>query len=140
VDSKDIIEKLGLVPHPEGGYYRETWRHENGDERGAGTSIYYLLAAGDRSHWHRLDATEIWHFYAGAPLALSTYDAGAPVRRRILGPNVAKGEEPQLRVAPGQWQSAASLGEWTLVGCTVSPAFEFASFEMAPKDWRPGQD
>lgn len=140
MNSNEIIDKLGLVPHPEGGYYRETWRHENGGARGTGTSIYYLLEAGDRSHWHRIDATEIWHFYAGAPLELSTYAEGEPVVRRVLGPGVAAGQEPQLRIAPGQWQSAASLGQWTLVGCTVSPAFDFAHFEMAPDGWEPPQD
>ena len=137
MNSNDIIEKLALVPHPEGGYYRETWRHDDGDRRGAGTAIYYLLEAGDRSHWHRVDAAEIWHFYAGAPLELLTYTDDEGLQRRVLGPNLVEGEEPQLRVEPNRWQSAASLGEWTLVGCTVSPAFEFSHFEMAPKDWRP---
>ena len=138
MNSNDIIEKLALVPHPEGGYYRETWRHDSGDRRGAGTAIYYLLEAGDRSHWHRVDAAEIWHFYAGAPLELLTYDDGDGLQRRVLGPNLVEGEEPQLRVEPNQWQSAAPLGEWTLVGCTVSPGFRFEGFELADPGWEPG--
>ncbi len=93
MDSNEIIEKLSLVPHPEGGYYRETWRHDNGTQRGAGTAIYYLLEAGERSHWHRVDAAEIWHFYAGAPLELLTYAEGEAVVRGVLGPNLARGEE-----------------------------------------------
>ena len=137
MNSNEIIEVLELAPHPEGGHYRETWRHDNGDARGVGTSIYYLLEAGERSHWHRIDATEIWHFYAGAPLELMTHRPGDGLERRVLGPNLAAGERPQLRVAPHQWQSAASLGPWTLVGCTVSPAFEFSKFELAPDGWQP---
>lgn len=140
MNPNDIIEKLELVPHPEGGHYRETWRHQNGDVRGAGSSIYYLLEAGDRSHWHRIDAAEIWHFYAGAPLELLTYAHGERVVRRVLGPSFRDGQEPQLRIEPGMWQSAASLGDWTLVGCTVSPAFEFDRFEMAPEGWAPPED
>ena len=135
----DIIAALSLVPHPEGGHYRETWRHDNGQERGAGTSIYYLLQAGERSHWHRFDAAETWHFYAGASLELRTYPEQGEVSRSVLGPNLAHGERPQLTVAPMVWQSARSLGEWTLVGCTVSPAFDFDRFELAPKYWEPGR-
>lgn len=134
---EEIIKALGLRPHPEGGHYRETWRHDNGEARGAGTSIYFLLRAGERSHWHRVDAAEIWHFYSGAPLELLTYAEGAEVKRHVLGPNLASGEHPQLTVAPNEWQAACSLGEWTLVGCTVSPAFEFEHFEMAPEGWNP---
>jgi len=137
VNSNEVIRALGLVPHPEGGHYRETWRHENGAMRGAGTSIYYLLRAGERSRWHRIDATEIWHFYAGAPLELLSCIEGGEVIRRVLGPNVGSGEEPQLHIPPNAWQSAASLGDWTLVGCTVSPAFEFEQFELAPEGWHP---
>ena len=132
-----IIAALKLSPHPEGGHYRETWRHENGEQRGAGTSIYYLLQAGQRSHWHRIDAAEAWHYYSGAPLELSTYAEGGEVKRAILGPNIAAGERPQIIVAPNDWQSACSTGEWTLVGCTVSPAFEFDRFELAPEGWSP---
>ena len=134
---EEIIKALGLRPHPEGGHYRETWRHDNGEARGAGTSIYFLLRAGERSHWHRVDAAEIWHFYSGAPLELLTCAEGAEVKRQVLGPNLASGEHPQLTVAPNEWQAASSLGEWTLVGCTVSPAFEFEHFEMAPEGWNP---
>ena len=112
-------------------------RHPGG-ARGAGTSIYYLLEAGERSRWHRIDATEIWHFYAGAPLEISTYSDAGPVARRLLGPNLLRGERPQVTIAPNEWQTAASLGAWTLVGCTVSPAFEFTRFEMAPDGWSPG--
>ena len=133
----DIIAALSLVPHPEGGHYRETWRHDNGEERGAGTSIYYLLQAGERSHWHRFDAAETWHFYAGAPLELRTYVENGEVSRFVLGPNLTAGERPQIGIAANVWQSARSLGEWTLVGCTVSPAFEFEHFELAPQDWNP---
>ena len=133
----DIIAALSLVPHPEGGHYRETWRHDNGEKRGAGTSIYYLLQAGERSHWHRFDAAETWHFYAGDPLELRTYVEDGEVSRFVLGPNLAAGERPQIAVAARVWQSARSLGEWTLVGCTVSPAFEFEHFELAPPDWTP---
>lgn len=136
MNSNEIIQALELAPHPEGGHYRETWRHDNGDARGAGTSIYYLLKAGERSHWHRIDATEIWHFYAGAPLELRTRADGHGFERRVLGPNLVVGERPQLRVAPNQWQSAESLGDWTLVGCTVSPAFEFSKLELAPQGWQ----
>ncbi|HSC87938.1 MAG TPA: cupin domain-containing protein [Polyangiaceae bacterium] len=134
-----IIAELGLVPHPEGGYYAETWRHQPSDGgRGAGTAIYFLLTAGQRSHWHRVDAAETWHFYAGAPLELLTApQAEGPTLRRVLGADLASGERPQWIVEPGHWQAARSLGEFTLVGCTVSPAFEFAHFELAPPDWAP---
>lgn len=135
----EIVAALGLAPHPEGGHYRETWRDVRpAGERGAGTAILYLLAAGERSHWHRVDATEIWHHYAGAPLALDTSDGTAPARTRQLGTDLAAGQSPQLVVPAGVWQSARSLGAFTLVGCTVSPAFEFAGFELAPPGWEPG--
>lgn len=137
--AKDIINKLGLAPHPEGGWYRETWRADAQDgERAAGTAIYYLLEAGRRSHWHRVDAAEIWHYYAGAPLFLSVSEDGRSIREIALGGDVLNGETPQAIVPPGAWQSAQSNGAWTLVGCTVSPGFEFEKFELAPKDWRPG--
>jgi len=136
----EIIAALKLTPHPEGGWFRETWRaaSENG-ERASGTAIYYLLKASERSHWHRVDATEIWHYYAGAPLKLSVSDDGKTARDLILGPDLANNETPQIALAPYCWQAAQSLGDWTLVGCTVSPGFEFSGFEMAPKDWAPGQ-
>ena len=133
-----IVTTLGLVPHPEGGRFAETWRAPITDgERAAGTAIYFLLTAGERSHWHRVDAAEIWHHYAGAPLLLETAD-GETVEPRILGIDLDAGERPQLVVSAGQWQSARTLGEWTLVGCTVAPAFEFSGFELAPPDWVPG--
>ncbi len=127
-----VIAALGLAPHPEGGHYRETFRHADpAGGRGAMTAIYYLLKAGERSHWHRVDAAEIWHWYAGSPLALFM------PARHVLGPDLAAGERPQLTVPPHEWQSAESLGAWTLVGCTVGPAFEFSGFEMAPAGWNP---
>ncbi len=132
-----IIRTLKLCPHPEGGHYAETWRHDGGATRGGGTSIYYLLQAGERSHWHRVDATEIWHFYGGAPLELSTSVDGGTVQRRILGADLVAGQRPQLIVEPFAWQAGRSLGDWTLVGCTVSPAFDFELFELAPADWSP---
>lgn len=134
----EIISKLNLSPHPEGGYFRETYRHHaEGGGRGAGTAIYFLLRGGERSHWHRVDAAEIWHYYAGAPLELSTSMVPGRVERRVLGPDLSTGELPQLVVQPDEWQSARSLGDFTLVGCTVSPAFEFGKFELAPPDFNP---
>ena len=133
-----IIDTLDLAPHPEGGWYRETWRAEAKDgERAAGTAIYYLLEAGQRSHWHRVDAAEIWHHYAGAPLVLSISEDGETSGDVILGGDILSGATPQAVVPPGAWQSAHSHGDWTLVGCTVSPGFEFARFELAPPDWTP---
>lgn len=135
--AQQIIEALALQPHPEGGYFRETFRDpQTIDGRAASTAIYYLLPKGQRSHWHRVDAAEIWHWYAGAPLALSVK---TPQELRIhrLGVDLAAGEMPQAIVPADAWQSAESLGEWTLVGCTVAPGFEFSKFEMAPKGWRP---
>jgi uncharacterized protein len=131
----DIIHLLDLKPHPEGGHFRETFRDE-GDPRGASTAIYYLLREGERSHWHRVDAAEVWHFYAGHPLELSTSD-GRTVTTHTLGPNLAAGERPQIVVPKRFWQSARPLGAYALVGCTVAPAFTFEGFEMAPPDWRP---
>lgn len=135
-----IIATLGMRPHPEGGHFVETWRHvEPGGGRGAGTAIYFLLQAGERAHWHRVDAAEIWHWYAGAPLELAMSGNGREVTVEILGNDLLAGARPQILVPAGAWQSAASTGAWTLVGCTVSPAFEFNGFEMAPPDWAPGQ-
>jgi predicted cupin superfamily sugar epimerase len=139
-DGDAIIQALGLKPHPEGGYYAETWRDSApAGERGTGTAIYYLLKAGEISAWHRVDATEIWHWYAGSPLRLRLSDDGVELRELTLGPDIAAGERPQGIVPPHGWQSAESTGAWTLVGCTVSPAFDFAGFEMAPSGWEPGQ-
>lgn len=136
----EIIALLDLQPHPEGGHYRETWRATAAaDERAAGTAIYFLLKAGEVSRWHRVDAAEIWHWYAGAPIELSLSTDGQDTRLEVLGSALQKGERPQVIVPPNAWQSARSLGAWTLVGCTVSPGFEFSGFEMAPDAWRPGQ-
>ena len=138
MDAVTIIERLELQPHPEGGHYRETWRHDPGDgSRGAGTAILFLLAAGERSHWHRVDADELWHFHAGGALRLETSD-GDDVQASLLGVDLAAGQHPQLVVPAGHWQAAEPLGDWTLVSCTVSPAFRFEGFELAPEGWRPG--
>jgi len=133
----EVIRLLDLKPHPEGGHYRETFRDAREvDGRSASTAIYFLLARGERSHWHRIDAVEVWHYYAGAPLALSIADAGGTTIIR-LGPDLAAGERPQTAVPAGAWQAAESLGSWTLAGCTVAPGFEFSAFELAPRDWSP---
>jgi len=135
----EIAAALGLEPHPEGGYFRETYRHEpESGGRGHKTSIYYLLPAGQVSHWHRVDAVEIWHFHGGAPLELSISADGRDIAVHRLGLDFAAGGRPQVTVPAGAWQSAQSLGDWTLIGCTVAPAFEFAGFELAPPGWRPG--
>ncbi len=129
-----IIALLGLQPHPEGGHYRETFRDARAvDGRSVGTAIYFLLAEGERSHWHRVDATEIWHWHAGAPLELEIEGQGAVV----LGADLMAGQRPQGIVPAGAWQAARSLGAWSLVGCTVSPGFEFGAFELAPPGWAP---
>ena len=129
-----IITELGLAPHPEGGWYRQTWAAEAAPgERPAGTSILFLLKAGERSHWHRVDAAEIWHFHAGAPLRLLVAESAAgPAARHLLGPDVLSGQRPQFVVPAGHWQSAQSTGAYSLVGCTVSPGFRFEGFELAP--------
>jgi predicted cupin superfamily sugar epimerase len=140
MDAFRIVDVLNLQPHPEGGMYAETWRADaNTGERAAGTAIYFLLRAGERSHWHRVDAAEIWHFYAGDALELRTSADGRSVETARLGPDLAAGERPQLVVAPHAWQEARSLGAWTLVGCTVSPGFEFRGFELAPEGWEPSE-
>ena len=129
----EIIVHLNLAPHPEGGHYRQTWVAESDGDRPSGTCIFFLLTAGERSHWHRVDATEIWHHYAGAPLVLSVAETAAgPRRDLILGPDLSGGALPQLIVPAHHWQAARSTGDWTLVGCTVSPGFRFDGFELAP--------
>jgi predicted cupin superfamily sugar epimerase len=135
----DIIRLLDLRPHPEGGHFGETFRDESrSGGRAASTAIYFLLARGERSHWHRVDAAEIWHYHAGAPLALEIAEAHAgPIRRQRLGIDLAAGERPQAVVPAHTWQAAESLGDWTLVGCTVAPGFEFTGFELAPPGWAP---
>jgi uncharacterized protein len=132
VTADHIIAELGLAPHPEGGWYRQTWVAE-GEGRPVGTCIYFLLKRGETSHWHRVDAVEIWHFYAGAPLTLRIAETEmGPVRSIALGPDLVNGERPQGIVSAGWWQGAKSTGEWSLVGCTVSPGFQFEGFELAP--------
>lgn len=137
LDADEIIRLLDLAPHPEGGWFRETFRDHAG-ERAHSTAIYYLLKAGERSHWHRVDAAEVWHWYAGLPLALSVSPDSQFAARLVLGPDLAQGHRPQLVVPARHWQSAEPLGDFTLVGCTVAPGFDFAGFEIARKDWRPG--
>jgi predicted cupin superfamily sugar epimerase len=134
--AESIIDRLALEPHPEGGWYRETWRDAT-PPRGAGSAIYFLLRAGEVSHWHRVDAVEVWHHYLGASI-----DHSMMYERELvtaaLGTDLAAGEVPQLVVPADTWQSARSRGEWTLVGCTVAPAFTFDGFELAPPDLKPG--
>jgi predicted cupin superfamily sugar epimerase len=136
----DIIRLLGLAPHPEGGHFRQTFRDtvELEGGRAASTAIYFLLARGERSHWHRVDAVEVWHHYAGAALELEiAATAQGPVERLTLGPDLAAGERPQAVVPVHAWQAARSLGDWTLVGCTVAPGFDYSGFELAPQGWSP---
>jgi predicted cupin superfamily sugar epimerase len=136
---QEIIETLSMQRHPEGGWYVQTFRDDHGGARGHSTAIYYLLEAGERSHWHRVhDAAEVWHYYAGAPLALHRSADGKQSETIVLGIDLLKGERPQAIIPADCWQSAESLGDFTLVGCTVAPGFEFSSFEMAPPDWKPG--
>ena len=133
VTAADLIEALGLEPHPEGGHYAETWRGMPGaDRRAVATAIYFLLAKGERSHWHRIDAAELWLYHAGAPLELSVGDTVV-----WLGPDLLAGEEPQAVVPPRTWQAAVSTGAWTLVSCVVAPGFQFDGFELAPPGWSP---
>ncbi|ABD04780.1 Protein of unknown function DUF985 [Rhodopseudomonas palustris HaA2] len=138
LSAAEVIAQLGLAPHPEGGHYRETFRDSRCDSTGrsASTAIYFLLARGERSHWHRIDAVEIWHYYAGATLTLEIADDNGH-RAVALGPDVAAGETPQAIVPPQAWQAAVSTGDWTLVGCTVAPGFQFEHFELAPSGWSP---
>ena len=136
ITAEEIIDLLGLEPHPEGGRFVETWRAPSGG-RSPGTAIYFLLRAGERSHWHRVDAAEVWHHYAGAPLRLSISDE-VTTDTHVLGTDLRAGERPQAVVPADAWQAAETLGAWTLVGCTVSPGFEFDGFELAPPDWEPG--
>jgi uncharacterized protein len=139
LSAADVIRLLDLRPHPEGGHFRETFRdpRQDGDGRSLSTAIYFLLAAGERSHWHRVDAVEIWHWHAGAALALQIAGSDGVATVRV-GADLVGGERPQAVVPAGAWQAAASLGAWTLVGCTVAPGFDFTGFELAPKDWTPG--
>jgi len=134
----EVITRLGLVPHPEGGHFRETFRDTatTPDGRALSTAIYFLLAAGERSHWHRIDAVETWHYYAGDPLLLSIVEGGSQ-RDITLSGDLATGKIPQASVPLHAWQAARCLGAWTLVGCTVAPGFEFSGFELAPPGFDP---
>ncbi len=133
-----VIARLGLERHPEGGWYRETFRDVAGHRgRSHSTAILYLLEAGEISHWHRVDAVEIWHWHAGAPLLLTVAETDGNRLAYRLGPDILGGDLPQGMVRAGAWQTARSLGDWTLVGCTVAPGFEFETFELAPRDWHP---
>ena len=134
----EVVRLLDLRPHPEGGHFRETFRdpRHDADGRSLSTAIYFLLAAGERSHWHRIDAVEIWHWHAGAALALQIAGREGVTTVR-LGADLAAGERPQAVVPADAWQAAETLGDWTLVGCTVAPGFDFRKFELAPKDWTP---
>jgi predicted cupin superfamily sugar epimerase len=143
-----LIDALGLAPHPEGGWYAEVWRDEptgahdadaapSGASRGTASAIHFLLRAGDVSAWHRIDAAEVWAFQAGSPLELAISVDGRTIERQRLGVDVEAGSRPQVVVPAGAWQSARSLGPWTLVGCIVAPAFSFDGFELAPPGWEP---
>lgn len=142
--AREVVRALDLSPHPEGGWFRETFRDEFGcdkdgpEARAASTAIYYLLEADQVSEWHRVDAAEVWHFYAGAPLSITLSPPdGRGARATRLGLDLNAGCQPQLVVPRGWWQTAVSLGGWTLVGCTVAPGFRFEDFELAPPGWRP---
>jgi len=134
----DIIARFDLQPHPEGGYFRETFRDDRTDANGRAlsTAILFLLARDQRSHWHRVDAAEAWHHYAGSPLVLEIVEGGRRQTVR-LGSDIAAGEMPQAVVPAHAWQAAHSTGDWTLVGCTVAPGFDFAGFELAKPDFVP---
>jgi predicted cupin superfamily sugar epimerase len=134
-----VIERFSLRAHPEGGWYAETWRADAAEgERPTASAILYLLAAGEQSHWHRVDAAEIWQYSAGDTLELRVWGGdGTPVVTHRLGLGEDDGEVPQVVVPAGGWQAARPLGAWKLVGCIVSPAFEFDGFELAPDGWEP---
>jgi uncharacterized protein len=132
-----VIRLLDLQLHPEGGHFRETFRDATIAGRAASTAIYFLLMRGERSHWHRIDSVEIWHWHAGAPLALEIARAPGVIDRIALGSDLAVGERPQAIVPAHAWQAAETLGDWTLCGCTVAPGFDFKTFELAPPGWTP---
>ncbi len=136
--AQEIVELLGLEPHPEGGFYRQNFADEVPGGRAHSTAIYYLLEGGAQGRWHRVDSAEVWHFYAGAPLRLSLSPDAHSVTEMLLGPDLVAGQRPQVVIPRGEWQAAESLGDWTLVGCTVAPGFDFAFFEMAEPGWKPG--
>lgn len=138
MSADEIVKKLGMFRHPEGGWYVETFRDHKGAPRGLSTAIYYLLERGDKSHWHRVrDAVEVWHYYAGSPMRLSVSPQGTAVQTFELGPDILSGAQPQVAVPANFWQSAEPMGDWSLVGCTVAPGFVFESFELAAPDWKP---
>lgn len=139
MNAQEIVALLGLEPHPEGGYYRQTFADDASGERPYSTAIYYLLEGGLAGRWHRVDSAEVWHYYAGAPLRLTISPDGMATRETILGQDLADGQRPQVVIPRGQWQSAQSLGNWTLAGCTVAPGFQFEHFEMAEDGWQPGR-
>ena len=140
-EARALIATLGLAPHPEGGWYRETWRAQTPEgERAAATAILFLLEEGGRSHWHKVDATELWLFHAGSPLRLLIAPgADGPVTEARLGADILAGERPQLRIEPHHWQAAEADRGWALVSCIVSPGFEFSGFTLAPPGWSPGR-
>ena len=136
-----MIAALGLAPHPEGGWYRETWRAEAGEgERAGGTAILFLLEAGQRSHWHRVDAAELWLWHAGSPLAVLVEQENGAVQEYALGGDVADGYQPQCLVPASRWQSTEARAGWALVSCVVVPGFEFSGFELAAPGWAPGAE
>ena len=139
LSAQDIIRMLALKPHPEGGHFRETFRDPKqiADDRSVSTAIYFLLARGERAHWHRIDAVEIWHWYAGALLQLEIAAAPGRLERVTLGGDISAGLRPQAVVPPHAWQAAQTLGDWTLLGCTIAPGFDFAKHEVAPPGWSP---
>lgn len=139
MSADDVIRMLQLTPHPEGGHFRETFRDKPapGSNRSASTAIYFLLRDGEVSRWHRVNAAEVWHWYAGAPLHLDVAPPDGPALNISLGPDLASDQRPQSIVPKGHWQRARSLGAWTLVGCTVAPGFEFAGFQIAPNGFEP---
>ncbi|WOJ90287.1 cupin domain-containing protein [Methylocapsa polymorpha] len=140
LSAAEIISLLDLRPHPEGGHFRQTFKDsaQGAQGRAASTLIYFLLEAGQISQWHRVDAAEVWHFYAGAPLQISVSRDGEETSGHVLGNDLSAGQRPQFIVPAHWWQSAWSLGAWTLVGCSVAPGFEFSGFDLAPPGWRPG--
>jgi uncharacterized protein len=139
LSAREVVRLLDLAPHPEGGHYRETFRDPRCDAEGrsVSTAILFLLAGDEVSEWHRVDAAEVWHYHAGAPLVITMSPNGHDASAQHLGPDLRAGQSPQIVVPAGCWQTAASLGAWTLVGCTVAPGFRFEGFELAPPHWRP---
>lgn len=139
MSAAEVVALLGLEPHPEGGFFRQTFADAaDATGRPFSTLIYYLLTERQAGAWHRVDSAEVWHFYAGAPMTLRISQDGKSVSEHALGTDLAAGERPQLVIPPHAWQQAICLGDWSLVGCTVAPGFQFSSFEMAEPGWEPG--